>query len=245
MKIALDAAKFTSEEANQLRKAMATFRSRGNIERAGGEDGRADGRARLRSGLRPALLRPDQGLRRIWLPRKPRGELRAPRLRVELAQVELSGGLRLRAAQLAADGLLCAGADRPRRARAWRRGARGRCELRAIGIARLEATARCASACARSTGCSARRRTGSSRSGPIGPSRSCAAAAACRCMRSSGSPPPMHSARWASTGARRCGIRARSSRRPTCRCSLMPKRATKAAKPSPRSSRRCRSPSMW
>jgi error-prone DNA polymerase len=32
MKIALDAAKFSSEEANQLRKAMATFRSKGNIE---------------------------------------------------------------------------------------------------------------------------------------------------------------------------------------------------------------------
>ena len=32
MKIALDAAKFNSEEANQLRKAMATFRSKGNIE---------------------------------------------------------------------------------------------------------------------------------------------------------------------------------------------------------------------
>src|SRR6476469_6292399 len=32
MKIALDAAKFSSEEANELRKAMATFRSRGNIE---------------------------------------------------------------------------------------------------------------------------------------------------------------------------------------------------------------------
>jgi len=31
MKIALDAAKFNSEEANQLRKAMATFRSQGNI----------------------------------------------------------------------------------------------------------------------------------------------------------------------------------------------------------------------
>ena len=46
MKIALDAAKFSSEEANQLRKAMATFRSRGNIERSG-QDGRADGRARL------------------------------------------------------------------------------------------------------------------------------------------------------------------------------------------------------
>jgi error-prone DNA polymerase len=32
MKIAIDAARFTAEEANQLRKAMATFRSRGNIE---------------------------------------------------------------------------------------------------------------------------------------------------------------------------------------------------------------------
>jgi len=31
MKIAMDAAKFTSEEANQLRRAMATFRSRGTI----------------------------------------------------------------------------------------------------------------------------------------------------------------------------------------------------------------------
>jgi error-prone DNA polymerase len=32
MKIAIDAAKFTAAEANQLRKAMATFRSRGKIE---------------------------------------------------------------------------------------------------------------------------------------------------------------------------------------------------------------------
>jgi error-prone DNA polymerase len=32
MKIAIDAARFSAEEANQLRKAMATFRSKGNIE---------------------------------------------------------------------------------------------------------------------------------------------------------------------------------------------------------------------
>ena len=134
MKIALDAAKFSSEEANQLRKAMATFRSQREHRGAAGQDGRADGRARLRSRLRAALLRPDQGLRRIWLPRKPRGELRAPRLRVELAEVEISGGVRRGAAQLAADGLLRAGADRPRRARAWRRGARGRCELQRLGL---------------------------------------------------------------------------------------------------------------
>jgi error-prone DNA polymerase len=37
MKIALDAARFTSEEANQLRKAMATFRSKGNIEQLQGK----------------------------------------------------------------------------------------------------------------------------------------------------------------------------------------------------------------
>jgi error-prone DNA polymerase len=32
MKIAIDAARFSAAEANQLRKAMATFRSKGNIE---------------------------------------------------------------------------------------------------------------------------------------------------------------------------------------------------------------------
>ena len=47
MKIAIVAAEFTPDEANQLRKAMATFRQRGNIDRSAGEDGRADGRARL------------------------------------------------------------------------------------------------------------------------------------------------------------------------------------------------------
>ena len=49
-------------------------------------------------------------------------------------QVEISGGVRLRAAELAADGLLRAGADRPRCARAWRRGARGRCECERLGL---------------------------------------------------------------------------------------------------------------
>ena len=69
---------------------MATFRSPRHGPRARGHDGRPHGRARLRSRLRPALLQPDQGLRRIRLPRKPRGELRAPGLRLELAEVPLS-----------------------------------------------------------------------------------------------------------------------------------------------------------
>ena len=123
MKIALDAAKFSSEEANQLRKAMATFRSQREYRAAAGQDGRADGGARLRPRLRPALLRPDQGLRRIWLPRKPRGELRAPGLRVELAQVEISGGLRLRRCSTRSRWAF----TRPRRSSAMRASMASRC----------------------------------------------------------------------------------------------------------------------
>ena len=156
MKIALDAAKFTPAEANQLRKAMATFRSRGTIELLQDKMvGRMVG-ARLRPRIRPALLRPDQGLRRIWLSRKPRGELRASGLRVELAQVPLPGGVRGGAAQLAADGLLRAGADRARCAGAWGRGARGGCEPQRLGLHASSGRGvrwRCAWACARSRGC--------------------------------------------------------------------------------------------
>src|SRR6185437_10034283 len=101
---------------------------------AAGEDGRANGGARLRSRFRAALLRPDQGFRRIWLSRKPRGELRAPRLRVELAEVAVPGGVRLCASELSADGLLCARTDRPRRARAWHRDARGGREPQRLGL---------------------------------------------------------------------------------------------------------------
>ena len=134
---------------------------------AAGQDGRADGRARLRPRFRAALLRPDQGLRRIWLSRKPRGELRAPGLRLELAQVAISGGVRRGAAQLAADGLLRAGADRARCARAWGRGACRWMSITAIGIARWSGRLRAragrtdspsASACARSKGLPERRR---------------------------------------------------------------------------------------
>ena len=134
MKIALDAAKFSSEEANQLRKAMATFRSKGNIELL---QEKMVGRMVERGydpRIRAALLRPDQGLRRIWLPRKPRGELRASRLRVELAQVEISGGVRLRSAQFTADGVLRTSTDRAGCERAWRPGARGGCEFERLGL---------------------------------------------------------------------------------------------------------------
>src|SRR6185503_16125735 len=56
---------------------------KGEDRTARGENGRAHGRSRLRCRVRAALLRPDQGLRRIWLSREPCRELRAPRLRIE------------------------------------------------------------------------------------------------------------------------------------------------------------------
>jgi DNA polymerase III alpha subunit len=46
MKIAIEAARFSPAEANELRKAMATFRSRDHRP-SGGQDGRPDDGARL------------------------------------------------------------------------------------------------------------------------------------------------------------------------------------------------------
>ena len=277
MKIALDAAKFSSEEANQLRKAMATFRIRGNIETAAGQDGRADGGARLRPRFRAALLRPDQGLRRIWLPRKPRRELRAPRLCVELAQVELSGGVRVRRCSIRSRWA----STPPRRSSATRASMASRCvrsmSISAIGIATWNPSRK-------REGRGAQRRRG----GPAGSSTSLprplphggrgehaawpapGRRAACRGCGAAGRAPALCVGRGiaqprrrsgachpaarrgrrlpldrASTAARRYGIRARSSRRPTCPCSSMPRPATKGRRPSRRSFRRCRSPNMW
>ena len=61
------------------------------------QDDRGHGRARLRAELRRALLQPDRGLWRIRLSGKPRGELRAPRLRLRLDQVPLPRRLLRRA----------------------------------------------------------------------------------------------------------------------------------------------------
>ena len=96
MRIAMDAAKFSDAEVNELRKAMATFRRRGTI---GLLEEKMVSRMVAR-GYDPhfaaALLRPDQGLWRIRLSRKPRGKLCPSRLRLILVEVPLSGGVRVR-----------------------------------------------------------------------------------------------------------------------------------------------------
>ena len=134
MRIAIVGAGFTPDEADGLRRAMATFRRSGTIQtfRQKFISGMVARGYELR--LRRALLPADRGLRRIRLSREPRRELRAARLCLGLAQMPLPCGLRLRVAQLSADGLLRAGADRARRARAWRRGAPARRQSLALGL---------------------------------------------------------------------------------------------------------------
>ena len=115
MKIAIVAGGFTPGEADKLRRAMATFKRTGTIGTFRIKMIEGMVATELSARVRRALLQPDRGFRRIRLPGKPRRELRAPGLRLGLDEMPLSGRLRGRAAQRAADGLLCAGADRARR----------------------------------------------------------------------------------------------------------------------------------
>ena len=219
MKIALEAAKFTLRGSQPAAQGDGDLPLARQYRGAARQDGRADGHARLRSRLRPALLRPDQGLRRIWLPREPRGELRASGLRVELAQMEISGGLRGGAAESQPMGFY-APAQIVRDAREHG------VEVREVDVnhsdwdCTLEGR-RAAPwpAPGRGVPPRCRRAAGGGRPGRTGRSRNCAAAAACRCMPSSGWPRPTRSARSGSIGAPLCGIHARSSRRWICPCS--------------------------
>ena len=155
MRIAIEAAKFTSEEANGLRRAMATFRNVGTIGKF--ESKMVDNM--IGRGYDPRicrkLLRSDQGIRQLWFPGKPCRELRATRLCLVMAQAFSSRCVLLRVAQFAADGLLRPGADRRRCPQERRRGARDRCVVQPCaeyaGGDKAESITPCGSAFARST----------------------------------------------------------------------------------------------
>ena len=134
MQIAIAAAKFTPDEADGLRRAMATFRHDGTIDLF--RDKFIDGMVArgYEREFRRALLQADRGLRRLRLPGEPRGQLRAPGLRLGLDQVPLPGRVLRRHPQQPADGLLPAGPARARRARARRRGARRRRQCQRLGL---------------------------------------------------------------------------------------------------------------
>ncbi len=133
MKLAIVAAKFTPEEANGLRRAMATFRNVGTIDRFREKMVGGMVRRGYATGFRRTLLQADRRLRLLRVSRKPCREFRASRLHLGLDQEASSGGFRLRAFEFAAHGLLCARRDRARRARTLGRSAPRRCEFQRVG----------------------------------------------------------------------------------------------------------------
>ena len=113
---------------------MATFKRVGTIKHFETNSSTACASAATTANSPSAASSQIEGLRRIRLSRKPRRELRQSRLCLGLDQMPLPRRVRGRAAQQPADGLLCAGADRARRAGARRRGAAGRRQPVGLGL---------------------------------------------------------------------------------------------------------------
>jgi error-prone DNA polymerase len=126
MRIAIEAAKFTSEEANGLRRAMATFRNVGTI---GKFESKMVGNMIAR-GYDPVFAKTASTRSRgsaamVFRKAMPRA-LRSLSMSRHGSSIS-SRCVLLRVAQFAADGLLRAGADRRRCPQERRRGARDRC----------------------------------------------------------------------------------------------------------------------
>ena len=229
MRVAIECAGFTPSEADQLRRSMATFKFTGGVSHFKDKLVAGHGRQRLRGGLRRADVQADRGLRQLRLSRKPRRLLRADRLRLVLDEVPSSGRVLRGAAQRPADGLLRAGADRPRRAASTASRCGRSASTPRAGTARWSTTARiaspCGSACAWCAASPTTMLPGSSRPAPISPSPASTTSGAARTSRSRawyGSPRPTPSGRRsASPAARHCG-RSRRCATSRCRCSRPP-----------------------
>jgi error-prone DNA polymerase len=135
MALAIVAAGFTPGEADQLRRAMAAWKRKGDLIYRFGQkivDGmiaRGYGRD-----FAERCFEQIKGLQRVRLSRVARRELRAARVRVCVAEEAPSRGVRGGPAQQPAHGLLRPGTDRARCARAWRHGAGGRRQPQRLGL---------------------------------------------------------------------------------------------------------------
>ncbi len=134
MRIAIVAAKFSADEANGLRRAMATFRRMGTIQNFKDKfiNGMTD------RGYEPEFVEScfDQirGFGEYGFPESHAASFAnlvyvSCWMKCYYPDVFAAALL-----EQPADGLLRAGADRARRARSWRRGAAGRCELFRLGL---------------------------------------------------------------------------------------------------------------
>ena len=107
MQVAIVCAGFTPSEADALRRSMATFKFTGGVHHFQRQDDRRHGGTQLHAGIRREDVQPDRGLRQLRLSREPRSEFRVDRVCVGLAEMPPSGRVLLRAAECAADGVLC------------------------------------------------------------------------------------------------------------------------------------------
>ena len=134
MQIAIVAAGFTPDEADKLRRAMATFRHVGTIHTfrekfiAGmvGNGYQREFAERCFSQI--------EGFGEYGFPESHAASFAHARLRLVLDQAALPGGVLRRHPQQPADGLLPAGPARPRRPRARRRGAPPRYQRQRLGL---------------------------------------------------------------------------------------------------------------
>ena len=118
MQMAIDVADFTGAEADQLRRAMGSKRSRRRWRRCTPGCSTAWSARGSSRGRRRADLRQAQGVRRLRVPRVARLLLRLPRLRQHVAQGAPPGRVLRRPARGAAHGVLLAAVARGRRAAA-------------------------------------------------------------------------------------------------------------------------------
>ena len=117
MRIAIVGAGFKPGEADRLRRAMATFKRVGTIDRFREKFIKGMIERGYEEKFTVELLETDRGLRQLRLSREPRREFRKPCLCFLLDEMPLSGCVRRRSAQQPADGLLRSVTDRARRSR--------------------------------------------------------------------------------------------------------------------------------
>ena len=134
MKIAIVAAGFTPDEADQLRRAMASFRHFGTVSRFKGK--LIDGM--VAKGYDPdfaeRVFRQIEGFGDYGFPESHAASFAHLVYVSAWLKCHQSGRLRLRFAQQPADGLLRPGADRRRCPRPWRRGQAGRHQSQRLGL---------------------------------------------------------------------------------------------------------------
>ena len=133
MRLAMEAAKFTPDEADALRRAMATFRRRGTLSLL---KEKMVGRMVAR-GYEPELaercFRQIEGFGDYGFPESHAASFALLAYVSSWLKCHPPGRVRVCAAQRPAHGLLRAGPDRPRRPRARRPGAPGGCQRERVG----------------------------------------------------------------------------------------------------------------